>query len=51
MVGTDDETDIAVLKIKADNLEHRFPGWKIHRRWEVGDFVLAISNPLDVGIR
>lgn len=47
VVGTDDETDIAVLKIKADNLTS-IPVGK-SSALEVGDFVLAIGNPFGLG--
>lgn len=47
VVGTDDETDIAVLKIKAANLTS-IPVGK-SSALEVGDFVLAIGNPFGLG--
>ena len=47
LVGTDPQTDIAVLKIEADNL----PVVTIadSDKIEVGDVVFAIGNPLGVG--
>ncbi len=47
IVGTDPETDIAVLKIKGDNL----PAITLGRdkQLRVGDVVLAIGNPFGVG--
>ena len=47
IIGTDPETDIAVLKIKGDNL----PAITLGRdqQLRVGDVVLAIGNPFGVG--
>jgi serine protease Do len=47
IVGTDPQTDIAVLKIEADNL----PPITLadSDRIEVGDIVMAIGNPFGVG--
>jgi Do/DeqQ family serine protease len=47
LVGRDPETDIAVLKIKADRLTAVPLGDS--DRLEVGDFVLAIGNPFGLG--
>jgi len=47
MVGSDAETDIAVLKIDLDNLPVMALGDA--RALQVGDAVLAIGNPFDVG--
>jgi Do/DeqQ family serine protease len=47
LVGRDPETDIAVLKIKADRLT-AVPLGDIDSL-EVGDFVLAIGNPFGLG--
>lgn len=47
VVGTDDETDIAVLKIKADNLTAVPIGTSANL--QVGDFVVAIGNPFGLG--
>ncbi|PJG83136.1 outer membrane-stress sensor serine endopeptidase DegS [Caviibacterium pharyngocola] len=47
LVGSDNLTDLAVLKIKADNLSTipQNPARKAH----VGDVVLAIGNPYNLG--
>ena len=47
VVGTDPETDLAVLRIKAD----RLPAITLGRSQDlrVGDVVLAIGNPFNVG--
>jgi serine protease Do len=47
LVGKDKATDVAVLKIKADNLAAVPMGDS--RALEVGDFVLAIGNPFGLG--
>jgi serine protease DegS len=47
MVGTDPETDLAVLKIDADNLENINVGNP--NQIEIGDVVLAIGNPFGMG--
>ncbi|MDJ0449565.1 trypsin-like peptidase domain-containing protein [Methylocystis sp. JR02] len=47
LVGRDKATDIAVLKIKADNLAAVPMGDS--RTLEVGDFVLAVGNPFGLG--
>jgi serine protease Do len=47
VVGTDAATDLAVLKIEATNL-HTVP-FGDSSKVKVGDVVLAIGNPLDVG--
>ena len=47
MVGTDPETDLAVLKIDADNLENINIGNP--NQIEIGDVVLAIGNPFGMG--
>ncbi len=47
IVGTDSESDLAVLKIEADNLQAISQGDS--ERVHVGDVVLAIGNPLGVG--
>ena len=47
LVGGDPETDIAVLKIAADNLTAIPMGDS--SEVEVGDFVLAVGNPLQIG--
>ncbi|MFX8339351.1 trypsin-like peptidase domain-containing protein, partial [Acinetobacter baumannii] len=46
-VGTDPETDLAVLKIDAQNLHAITFG--IAEQIQVGDVVLAIGNPFGVG--
>ena len=47
LVGKDKATDVAVLKIKADNLTAVPIGDS--RSLEVGDFVLAVGNPFGLG--
>lgn len=47
IVGTDPATDIAVLKIEADNLPA--VTFTDSDRIEIGDIVMAIGNPLGVG--
>ncbi|WBJ98756.1 trypsin-like peptidase domain-containing protein [Methylocystis parvus] len=47
LVGKDKATDVAVLKIKADNLSAVPMGDS--RTLEVGDFVLAVGNPFGLG--
>jgi serine protease DegQ len=47
VVGTDPETDLAVLKVQADNLAAIVFGNP--ERLQVGDIVLAIGNPFGVG--
>ena len=47
MVGTDPETDLAVLKIDADNLQNINVGNP--NQIEIGDVVLAIGNPFGMG--
>lgn len=47
LVGTDPETDVAVLKIEADNLTQIPMGDS--GQVEVGDYVLAIGNPFGLG--
>lgn len=47
-IGSDPDTDIAVLKIEGDNL----PALKLadSDQLRVGDIVFAVGNPLDVGL-
>lgn len=47
VVGTDSETDLAVLKIEAKNLTPIT--WGKADMLQIGDFVLAIGNPFGVG--
>ncbi len=47
LIGTDKETDIAVLQIKADNLSALTIG--DDDSLEVGDMVIAIGNPFGLG--
>ena len=47
LVGTDPETDLAVLKVDARNLTPIT--WGRADSLQVGDFVLAIGNPFGVG--
>ena len=47
VVGTDPDTDLAVLHIKLDNLPVMIMGYS--EKLQVGDVVLAIGNPFGVG--
>jgi serine protease Do len=47
IIGTDPDTDVAVLKIDGDNLPAITLGDS--DQIEVGDIVLAIGNPFDIG--
>jgi len=47
LVGRDDDTDIAVLKIEASNL--KAVPFGDSDRLQVGDFVVAIGNPFGLG--
>lgn len=47
VIGTDPDTDVAVLKINGDNLPAITLGNS--DQIEVGDIVLAIGNPFDIG--
>ena len=47
LVGSDEGTDIALLRIEADNLTALAFGDS--EKIEVGDFVLAIGNPFGIG--
>jgi len=49
LVITDDRTDLAVLKVKTDNLPLPFLELSNSDSLEVGDLVLAIGNPFGVG--
>jgi serine protease DegQ len=46
-VGADPESDLAVLKVEATGCRHHL--WPRRRALKVGDIVLAIGNPFDVG--
>lgn len=47
LVGGDPDTDVAVIKVAADDLTALPLGDSSHV--EVGDFVLAVGNPLQIG--
>lgn len=47
LIGSDDETDIAVLKIDADHLFSVHTGDS--NQLQVGDYVVAIGNPFGIG--
>jgi len=47
IIGTDPDTDVAILKISGDNLPAITLGDS--DQIEVGDIVLAIGNPFDIG--
>jgi len=49
IIGTDEETDLALLKIQS---EKRFPSVRFHagnRDVRIGDWVVAIGNPFGIG--
>jgi serine protease Do len=48
LVGTDPETDLAVLKVKP-NKEQRYVTFDPNADIRVGDFVLAVGNPFGLG--
>lgn len=48
LVGADDLTDLAVLKINADNLQ--VIPVNLERKPKVGDLALAIGNPYNLGV-
>ncbi|MEM9102044.1 MAG: DegQ family serine endoprotease [Pseudomonadota bacterium] len=47
LIGSDEDTDLAVIRIKAKNLT-ALP-WSDSDALEVGDFVVAIGNPFGLG--
>ena len=47
VIGSDDRTDLALLKIKAQNLP--FAQFGDSNKMRVGDWVIAIGNPLGLG--
>ncbi len=49
VIGTDDRTDLAVLKIDANGTPLPFIEFQDSDSLEVGDLVLAIGNPFGVG--
>ncbi|MCK4939437.1 MAG: DegQ family serine endoprotease [Rhodospirillaceae bacterium] len=49
IVGTDERTDLAVLKIKSPDNDFSFLELNNSDKLEVGDLVLAIGNPFGVG--
>ncbi|MEE4210335.1 MAG: trypsin-like peptidase domain-containing protein, partial [Parvularcula sp.] len=48
LVGTDPETDLAVLRVKP-NKEQRYVTFDTNADLRVGDFVLAVGNPFGLG--
>ena len=50
VLGVDVDTDLAVLKIDPEGLEIRAVEWADSDALRIGDWVLAVGNPLDVGI-
>ncbi|MBE9554251.1 MAG: trypsin-like peptidase domain-containing protein, partial [Proteobacteria bacterium] len=48
LVGRDTKTDLALLKIQADR-EFPFVSWGNSDKMRVGDWVIAIGNPLGLG--
>ncbi|HTZ69498.1 MAG TPA: trypsin-like peptidase domain-containing protein [Acetobacteraceae bacterium] len=48
VIGTDDLTDIAVIRVQAD---HKLPSvvWGDSRQVQVGDWILAAGNPFGLG--
>jgi serine protease Do len=49
LVGSDPQTDIAVLKINPDEINLKSLSWGNSNISRVGDIVLAIGNPLGLG--
>jgi serine protease Do len=49
IVGADDETDIALLKIDAEGLSLPYLTWGDSKQARVGDWVLAVGNPFGLG--
>ncbi|MDX1710547.1 MAG: DegQ family serine endoprotease [Rhodovibrionaceae bacterium] len=47
IIGTDEKTDIALLKIDAENLPH--VTWGDSDTTRIGDWVIAIGNPFGLG--
>lgn len=47
LVGTDPESDVAVIQVASDNLT-AVP-WGVSEKLRVGDFVVAIGNPFGLG--
>ena len=47
VVGTDRDSDIALIRIPADRLEE--VRWGTSAALEVGDFIVAIGNPFGLG--
>ena len=47
LVGSDKETDLALLKIEAENLSQINFG--VSKNLEVGDYVIAVGNPFGLG--
>lgn len=50
VLGVDVDTDLAVLKIDPDGLDIRAVEWADSDVVRVGDWVIAVGNPLDVGV-
>ena len=50
VLGFDVDTDLAVLKIDPEGLEFKPVEWADSDEVRVGDWVIAVGNPLDVGV-
>ena len=50
VLGVDADTDLAVLKIDPTGLDIKAVEWADSDDLRVGDWVIAVGNPLDVGI-
>ncbi len=50
VLGVDVDTDLAVLKIDPTGLDIKAVEWSDSDQLRVGDWVIAVGNPLDVGI-
>lgn len=47
LIGTDEDTDVAVIQVQADNLQEL--ALANSKKLQVGDFVVAVGNPFGLG--